>query len=48
MLRAHAQGWKSMVVGHFPAATRTGMLLPVEHNRWQVVLTGLEGKHGAT
>ena len=31
-----------------PASGRQGMLLPVEDNKWQLILTGLQGDHPPT
>ena len=39
-LLLHAQGWKATMCSPRPASGRTGMLLPVEGERWQLILTG--------
>lgn len=37
------QGWNAFVISPRPGTGRQGLLLPVEHDRWQVILTGLAG-----
>ncbi|BDA41680.1 Putative epoxidase LasC [Coccomyxa sp. Obi] len=41
-------GWNSFLISPRPGTGRQGLLLPVEHDRWQVILTGLAGDHPPT
>ncbi len=34
------QGWKAAMTSPRPASGRQGMLLPVENDKWQLILTG--------
>lgn len=34
------QGWKAAMTSPRPASGRQGMLLPVEGEKWQLILTG--------
>ena len=42
------QGWKATMCSPRPASGRQGMLLPVEDDKWQLILTGLQGDHPPT
>ena len=42
------QGWKATMCSPRPASGRQGMLLPVEDNKWQLILTGLKDDHPPT
>ena len=42
------QGWKATMCSPRPASGRQGMLLPVEDEKWQLILTGLQGDHPPT
>jgi hypothetical protein len=37
------QGWKAAIVSPRPNSGRQGLLLPIEDNRWQLIMTGLAG-----
>ncbi|KAK9908903.1 hypothetical protein WJX75_004497 [Coccomyxa subellipsoidea] len=41
-------GWKAAIVSPRPNSGRQGLLLPIEDNRWQLIMTGLAGDHPPT
>ncbi len=39
------QGWKAATISPRPDSGRQGLLLPVEDDRWQLIMTGMAGAH---